>query len=218
MVARRRPSLEVCAVTSRGLVPGRGHLEVARAAVEGGASAVQLRAPELDDEHLLPLAETIAKVCAERGVLFIVNDRLDVAIAAGAGGVHLGQLDDPSGARPRLGDDRVLGISVGSPEEARRAELVGADYVGATVWSTSTKPEAIPVGLEGLRAICASTPLPVVGIGGVEARNAPDVIRAGAKGVAVVSAIGGAPSPAEATRLLRRAVGRAVRSVRGAGP
>ena len=193
-------------ITSSGLTPGRDHLSVGLAAVRGGATALQLRAPELGDEDLLRVATALAKGCAPRGVLFVVNDRVDVAGEAGADGVHLGQGDELEGARERIGPDRVLGVSVSSAEEARHAERAGADYVGVTVWSTRTKPEAAPQGLNGIRDVAGATALPVVGVGGIDASNAADVIGAGAAGVAVVSAVGAAPDPVEATRALVRAV------------
>jgi thiamine-phosphate pyrophosphorylase len=200
-----RRSLGVYVVTSSGLWPGRGHRDVALAAIEGGASAIQLRAPELQDDNLLPLATDLAVRCREAGVLFVVNDRLNVALASGADGVHLGQGDDLDRARARIGDG-VLGISVNDEVQARIAEVAGADYLGLTVWATPTKPEAMPYGLEGLRAIVEATALPVVGIGGITPANAGRVIAAGAAGVAVVSAVAGAEDPVGATKELAAAV------------
>jgi thiamine-phosphate pyrophosphorylase len=205
MTALDDGSLAVYVVTSSGLAPGRGHLDVAMAAIEGGATAVQLRAPELSDEKLRPLAADLAERCREAGVLFVVNDRVDVAARADAG-LHLGQDDDPSGARLRIGSGAVLGISVSSPELAVEAAHAGADYLGVTVWTTATKPEAAPVGLEGLRAVVEVTSLPVVAIGGIDADNASEALEAGAVGVAVVSAVGAAPDPVAATRRLVEAV------------
>jgi thiamine-phosphate pyrophosphorylase len=199
-------ALEVYVITSSGFVPGRGHLEIGLAAIEGGASAIQLRAPELADADLLPIAAELARRCGDAGVLFVVNDRVDVAAAVGAAGAHVGQADGPREARSRLTGEAVLGVSVSSPEEARAAELAGADYLGVTVWSTSTKPEATGLGLDGVREICSTSPLPVVGVGGISPRNAHDVIEAGATGVAVVSAVGAAPDPIAATRELAAAV------------
>jgi thiamine-phosphate pyrophosphorylase len=199
-------SLGVYVVTSGTLVEGRGHVDVARAAIRGGATAIQLRAPELRDSELEALATALAPECREAGVLFIVNDRPGVALASGAAGVHLGQGDDPRGARERIGPDLVLGISVADPAQAREAEFAGADYLGVTVWRTATKSGAEPKGLEGLRAVVAATPLPVVGIGGIHAGNAAEVLGAGAAGVAVVSSVAAAPDPETATRALRAVV------------
>jgi thiamine-phosphate pyrophosphorylase len=206
--------LRVHVITSSGLLPGRGHLEVAMAAVEGGADVVQLRAPELSDDELSALASKLARVCRDAGVLFLVNDRIDVAVAIRAGGAHVGQSDHPEPAREQLGPKGVLGISVATPEQAEAAEMAGADYLGVTVFATPTKPEAIPLGLDGLRAIVGATSLPVVAIGGIDASNARHVLAAGAAGVAVVSAVGAAADPVAATRELGEVV-RAHASVRG---
>lgn len=201
-------ALRVYVVTSGTLVPGRAHREIAAAAIAGGATAIQLRAPELDDVELLPIAREIVDVCRDAGVLCIVNDRVDVAVAAGADGVHVGQDDEPEAARAMLGPDRVLGISVRDADQARAAAAAGADYLGVTVWSTATKPEAVAGGLDGLSAVADASPLPVVGIGGIDATNAAEVIHAGAAGVAVISAVVGATEPVTATRALRDAVDR----------
>jgi thiamine-phosphate pyrophosphorylase len=198
-------SLGVYVVTSAG-VSGRSHEDIAAAAIEGGATALQLRAPELSDEQLVPIASRLAARCHEAGVLFVVNDRVDVARAIGADGVHLGQDDDPAGARERLGSRLVLGISVRSVDEARAGRAAGADYLGVTVWATATKPEADPRGIDGLREVVAASALPVVGIGGIAPANAADVLTAGAAGVAVISAVAAAPDPAAAVRELRRIV------------
>jgi thiamine-phosphate diphosphorylase len=205
-----RGSLAVYVVTSSDPASGRTHPDVAAAAIRGGATALQLRAPEMHDrpEALLPVAADIAVQCRDRGVLFIVNDLIEVALDGGAEGVHLGQDDELGGARARLGPDRVLGVSVGTPEQARTAEVLGADYLGVTVFSTATKREARPLGLDGLREIVEVTSLPVVGIGGIDASNAREVLSAGAAGVAVVSAVGASEDPVQATKELAAAVAR----------
>ena len=197
--------LSLYVVTSSGFVPGRGHREVALASLEGGATTIQLRAPELTGDPLLLLVRELADACGQAGVLFVVNDRVEVAAKAGAG-AHVGQRDDPTGAREALGPDAVLGISVATPEEARAAEAGDADYLGVTVWATSTKADAVPRGLDGLRAVVDATPLPVVGIGGITPRNAHEVLEAGAAGIAVVSAVGGVLDMVEAVRRLRAIV------------
>jgi len=194
--------LALCVVTSSGFVPGRGHREVTLAAIEGGATAIQLRAAELPDVRLLPLAEELAQICRSSGVLFVLNDRIEVAAMAGAG-AHVGQDDDPAGARATLGPDVVLGISVGTPDQARAAEAAGADYLGVTVWATPTKADAVPRGLDGLRAVVQTASVPVVAIGGINLQNAHEVLEAGAAGVAVVAAVGAAPDMAAAVRALR---------------
>ncbi len=211
-LGRPKLVLSVYVVTAAGLVPGRGHAEVAAGAIEGGANAVQLREPEHSDQELLPLARELAVRCRERGVLFIVDDRVELALACGAAGVHLGQGDPWRQARARLGPELVLGVSVEDAEQA--AAAAGADYLGVTVFASATKPKAVPLGLERVREISDATRLPVVGIGGIDASNARQVLDAGAAGVAVVSAVAAAPDPAAATRALVAAV----RGTTGARP
>jgi thiamine-phosphate pyrophosphorylase len=221
MPAKREPmggfspsALGLYVVTSGTL--GRSHREITEAAIEGGATAIQLRAPELEDDELLPLARDLAARCHEAQVLFLVNDRPWIAIASGADGVHLGQDDHPALARERLGPDRVVGVSVADVDEARTAAAAGADYLGVTVWRTATKADAIPRGLEMVGAIARSSGLPVVGIGGIDAGNAGDVLAAGALGVAVVSAVATAVDPIAATRELRSIVIRSLTPEEGA--
>jgi thiamine-phosphate pyrophosphorylase len=206
MFDRRR--LEVYVVTSATFGPGRDHRAVADAAIVGGATAIQLRAPELQDDELLAVATEIADACHRAGVLFIVNDRVQVSIASGADGVHVGQDDDRVGVRRRLGPARILGVSVDTLTHVQQAELAGADYLGVTVWATPTKPDAVPRGLEAFRDIAISTALPVVGIGGIFASNGTLVLDAGAAGLAVISAVAGAPDPIAATRELAGVVQR----------
>jgi thiamine-phosphate pyrophosphorylase len=189
---------------------GRSHRDVAMAALQGGAGAIQLRAPELPDDELLAVASGLAAACADAGALFVINDRPEIAAAVGAAGAHVGRADDPSAARRLLGPDRVLGMSVDGGSQAHEAEDLGADYLGVTVWSTPTKPEATPGGLALVRTISTRSTLPVVGIGGIDAANAPSVLDAGAAGVAVISAVAAAPDPIEATRELLRVVDRAL--------
>jgi thiamine-phosphate pyrophosphorylase len=139
-------------------------------------------------------------------VLFLVNDRVGVAVACDASGAHVGQDDDTHEARRLLGPERILGVSVTSAEQARAAEAAGADYLGVTVWETSTKPEAVAIGLEGVRAVAGATALPVVGIGGIDAGNARDVLAVGAAGIAVIGAVATAEDPTQAVRDLRASV------------
>jgi thiamine-phosphate pyrophosphorylase len=206
MARVERRALDVYVVTTGTLVSGRAHGELAAAAVAGGATAVQLRAPELDDERLMPLASALATMCGEAGVLFIVNDRVEVAIESGAAGAHVGQADDPGSARMRLGPERILGVSVGTVDEALAAQAIGADYLGVTVWGSPTKPDAVPVGIEGLRRIAGAADMPVVAIGGIDAETARAALAAGASGVAVISAVAAADDPMQAVRDLRASV------------
>lgn len=206
---KRNWDYSVYLVTDESLALGRPVEQVVCAAAGGGVTVVQLRDKQSSTRAFLDLTAKIRPVLHSRNIPLVINDRLDWAMACGADGVHFGQDDLPCrDARRIAGPDLVIGVSVGSPEEARAAEREGADYVAASpVWSTPTKPDAPPpVGLDGLRAIRAATRLPVVAIGGIHAGNAADVIRAGASGVAVVSAIMSAPDPAAAARALRRIV------------
>ena len=190
-------------LTSGTVGPGHGHRALAEAALRGGATAVQLRAPELPDRALLELAVELAELCRASGALFVVNDRLDVAVASEADGVHLGQSDGWADARERFGPDRILGVSVADGAQAQAAATMGADYVGVTVWSTSTKPQAQPRGPAGIRAVCQAVAIPAVGIGGIDRYNFAQVFQAGASGIAVISAVAGAVDPEAATRDLR---------------
>jgi len=199
-------ALDLYVVTTGTLASGPAHHEIAAAAVEGGATAVQLRAPELSDEELRPIASSLVDMCSEAGVLLLVNDRIDVAVGCGCDGAHVGQDDHPAVARARLGPERILGVSVRSVEEAQAAEAAGADYLGVTVWATATKPEAVPMGPEGLGDVARATALPVVGIGGIHAGNARDALAAGAAGIAVIGAVAAADDPVAAVRELRSLV------------
>jgi thiamine-phosphate pyrophosphorylase len=163
-------------------------IEVARAAVEGGATVVQLRVKGVETAELVTRARPFLELCRERGVTFIVNDDVDAAIELGADGVHLGQRDE---GRERAFDAGLLvGLSASTRREAAVAEYESASYIGAgPVWATPSKDDADPpTGLDGLREICMSVSIPVVAIGGVDASNAAECIRAGASGVAVIRA------------------------------
>jgi thiamine-phosphate diphosphorylase len=193
---------------------GRTHEEVARAAVAGGATALQLRDKRATGRELVLRARRLRDLARTEGVLFVVNDRVDVALAAEADGAHVGDDDLPvADARRLLGPGRVVGASAGTVEDALRAEREGADYLGVgPVFPTGTKPDAgAAIGVEGLRTIAQAVRIPVVGIGGITADNAEEVIRAGAAGVAVISAVADADDMVQATRRLREAVDRALR-------
>ncbi|MDH4197312.1 MAG: thiamine phosphate synthase [Candidatus Aminicenantes bacterium] len=196
---------DVSAAGSRDIVA------LVEAAVEGGVTAVQLRAKDLETRDLLDLARRLVERLAKRRVPLLVNDRVDVALASGAAGVHLGQDDlPPADARRLLGRGRIIGLSANTLREAQAAEAAGADYIGlGPVYATATKITALPIlGAEGLGGIRAKVKLPIIGIGGVNETNARPLVEAGASGVAVVSAIMDAPDPAAAARRLRQALGR----------
>lgn len=187
---------------------GRDLPALVEAAVDGGVTIVQLRAKSLDRGPFTELALAIAGRLASKGVPLLVNDRPEIAAACGAAGVHLGQGDRPAAeARRLLGPEATIGVSVNTPEEARRAERDGADYVGAgPAYATSTKLTDLAIlGPSGIGRIARSTRLPVVAIGGIGAFNAVGLGRAGARGIAVVSAILGAPDARLAAQELVRA-------------
>ena len=206
---KRQPDYSLCLVTDARLGGGRPLSDLVRAAVEGGVTLVQLREKDGSARSILAQAAALRALLAPRAVPLIVNDRLDLALAAGADGVHLGQGDLPCAVARRLaGPDFLLGVSVSSPAEAAQAESEGADYLGVSpVFDTPTKRDTpSATGLAGLRAIRAATRLPLVAIGGIHAGNAAEVIRAGADGVAVVSAIMAARDPRAAAHALAAAV------------
>jgi thiamine-phosphate pyrophosphorylase len=159
-------------------------LAAARAAVEGGATVVQLRRKGASTDELVEAGQGFA----ELGVLFVMNDDVEAALRLGANGVHLGREDDGAGRAVAAG--LLLGTSAASVAEALEGERQGAAYIGAgPVWATPSKPDADPaLGLDGLAEICRAVSIPVVAIGGVDASNAGDCIRAGALGVAVIRA------------------------------
>lgn len=184
-------------------------VETVLAAVEGGVTIVQLRDKEADDATLTEAARALKHRLAPLGVPLIVNDRVAVARAAGADGVHLGQSDgDPAIAREILGPEPLIGLSVTAPDQTDTVDPAVVDYVGlGPVFPTATKPDAAaPLGLDGFRTTRGSIDLPVIAIGGIDAANANSVIRAGADGLAVVSAICGAPDPRAAALALRQAI------------
>ena len=187
-----RSALRLYVVVDPEQSAGRAPMAVADAALEGGATAIQLRHRRATGRELCELGAALAARCASRGALFVVNDRVDVALACGADGVHLGQ-DDLPAARARAvgGAGLVIGVSAATPAEARRAERDAADYLGVgSVYGTDSKPDAgAPITCGGLAEVVRASTLPVVGIGGIRADRAAQVLEAGAVGVAVISAV-----------------------------
>lgn len=200
--------LLLCVITDPGLA-GRDHLAIATAALAGGADMVQLRDKSGDLRALLPQARAIQALCRTHGAIFIVNDRLDLALAAGADGAHVGQEDlPPEAARRLLGPGRILGVSTHDRKQAEAARALGADYIGfGPIFPTGTKDTGYsPRGLEGLREVRAAVPLPILAIGGITLETAADVIAAGATAPAVISAIVAAPDIAAAATAFRARV------------
>lgn len=193
-------------ITDEGVGHGLSHARIAQRAVAGGADVIQLRDKRLSGRDLLTAASAIREITYDAGALFIVNDRLDVALAAGADGVHLGESDLPIEHARRIAPPGfVIGASVGSVAAAVRASAAGADYVALSpTFPTTSKDNAGPGhGLSMLSALRSAVSLPLVAIGGINPENVGDVIAAGADGVAVISAVVGQEDITGAARDLR---------------
>jgi thiamine-phosphate pyrophosphorylase len=196
-------------LTDHGLSRGRDLLTVAKAALDGGATVLQLRNKTASTRTLVEEGVALRALTRERGALLIVNDRIDVALAVDADGAHVGQDDMPTAlARQLLGPERILGVSAGNLEEAAEAVLAGADYLGVgPIYATGSKADAGPaVGTALLQELATRYSLPLVAIGGISAENVSVVIRAGATGVAVISAVVSANDIAGATWHLLAAI------------
>ncbi len=201
--------LSVYLVTDRELCGTRGVVETVRQSIAAGATMVQLRDPVAKTRSLVEQARALVALLRPAGIPFIVNDRVDVAMAAGADGVHLGQSDmSVADARGLMGPGPLLGLSITALADLATSDLAGVDYLGVgPVFTTATKADAAPaMGLDGLAAVRAASDLPIVAIGGIDHTNTAEVIAAGADGVAVVSAICTAPDAGAATRGLAEIV------------
>jgi len=185
---------------------GRDLAPIIEAAVRGGVTVIQIRAKNRSFKDFVDLGRRAAAVLKKLGVPLLINDRVDVALACRAEGVHLGQEDVPPAlARRALAEGTVIGVSANTPEEAHEAERQGADYIGAgPVFATASKATDLPIiGPEGVRRIKAAIRIPVVAIGGITEGNARELRAAGADGIAVISAILGAADPETAARRLK---------------
>jgi thiamine-phosphate pyrophosphorylase len=187
---------------------GRSHVEVAGQAIEGGAMVIQLRDKEHGKRELLSIAQALRDLCTRNGVLFIVNDHIDIAIAVDADGVHIGREDLPVGVvRRLLPIDKILGCSAHTVDEAIAAQSEGADYIAVgAVFPSPTKPDAESVGTVRVKKIKEMVSIPVVAIGGVNEKNAGEVFAAGADAVAVISAISNDADVAAASRRIAGAI------------
>jgi thiamine-phosphate pyrophosphorylase len=195
------PRRFLCVITDESLCP----VELAGMALDGGARMVQLRRKTASGLELYEWAVRIQELCRQREAIFIVNDRVDIALAMHADGVHLGQDDLPaSAARSLLGPDALIGVSVANTAEAEKARRDGADYIGAGhIFPTFSKEKTTPpLGTSPIRDIGKAAGLPVVAIGGIGADNVQEVMKAGASGIAVISAVSGANDPVAAARFL----------------
>ena len=188
---KAQPDYSIYLVTDDGCLQGRALIDCVREALEGGVTLVQYRAKTASSAEMYNEALQLKALCDSFNVPLIINDRLDIAMAVGAAGVHLGQDDLPcAAARKLLGEDYIIGVSAHNPAEARAALLCGADYLGCgAVFGTATKADVQKLGTDGLAAICKAKGLPVVGIGGVTADNYREVRAAGADGADIVSGI-----------------------------
>lgn len=202
----QREALRLYAVTDRAWAADEAALlGQVEAAVRGGAGMVQLREKNLDRDAFLAEARRFAALCRRLGAVSIINDSPEIALASGADGVHVGQEDLEAGrARALLGPDKIIGVSAHSPEEARRAQAAGADYLGCgAAFSTGTKADARPISKETIRAVTAAVDIPVVAIGGVGRENILELRGLGLSGVAVVSGLFAQADVEAAARELR---------------
>jgi thiamine-phosphate pyrophosphorylase len=190
------------AVVDSDCLRGRNIIEITEQVLAGGVKLVQLRDKNSGKKELLELSLALKKLCSDNDALLIINDHLDIALASNADGLHVGQADLPvKEARSLMPIDKLIGCSVTSIEEARKARDDGADYLGCgAIYATSTKPDCLVVGLDALREIKKAVDLPLVAIGGINIDNLPDIFAAGADAAAVISAVALARSPEAAAR------------------
>ncbi len=193
-------------VTDRQIIGNRSLIEIVTAAIQGGVSIVQVREKDCSTREFIELARELMLILRPRGIPLIINDRVDVALAAGCDGVHIGQSDMPyPDARRIMGPDAIIGLSVENMEQVAQADAWDVDYLGVSpVFDTPTKTDTAPAwGLEGLHKIRSYSRHPLIAIGGLNAGNVADVIKNGAHGIALVSAIMGATDPESAAREIR---------------
>lgn len=194
-------------VTARGDMPLEKFFKIILEAVNGGVTAIQLREKYASNFEMLKIAKELLRLLRPRRIPLIINDRIEVALEAGADGVHLGQSDHTSKqARALLGQHAIIGLSVETLDQAKKALAEDVEYIAVSpVFTTSSKMDcASPSGVDGLKEICLISHLPVVGIGGINSENMNAVFQAGASGIAVVSSIFHAACPKQAASLLRR--------------
>jgi thiamine-phosphate pyrophosphorylase len=198
--------LKLYLCTDRRLSLGRPLIKTVEEAIAGGVTMVQLREKDISSREFFHLALEILKVTRAHHIPLIINDRLDIALAAGAEGVHLGQDDLPCSEARRIGGrDLIIGVSAHTSAEALLAEKDGADYLGAgAVFPTGSKADVSAlIGVEGLKSIAEAVKIPVIGIGGIGPKNAGAVMKTGAAGIAVISAILSQPDIREAAAALK---------------
>lgn len=206
VLMKAQPDYSIYLVTDDGCLQGRALIDCVREALEGGVTLVQYRAKTASSAEMYAEALQLKALCDSFNVPLIINDRLDIAMAVGSAGVHLGQDDLPcAAARKILGEDYIIGVSAHNPAEAKAALQSGADYLGCgAVFGTATKADVQKLGTDGLAAICKAKGLPVVGIGGVTADNYREVRAAGADGAAIVSGILAQPDISATVRAIAK--------------
>lgn len=209
-----KESLLLYAVTDRHWLNGRTLIDQVREAIDGGATFIQLREKELDEERFEQEAREIGALCRERHIPFVLDDNVMLAKKVGADGVHVGQSDMEAGnVRALIGPDRILGVSAQTVEQAIRAEQAGADYLGVgAVFPTGSKDDATEVSYDTVKAIVEAVSIPVIAIGGITKDNVGELSGTGIAGVAVISAIFAKEDIPEATAELKTAVERMVHS------
>ena len=200
-----KKDLLLYAVTDRHWLNGRTLYSQVEEALKGGATFIQLREKELDEEHFLEEAKEIKELCKKYQVPFVINDNVDIALAMDADGVHVGQSDMEAGAvREKLGPDKIIGVSAQTVEQALLAEQKGADYLGVgAVFPTGSKDDAVEVSHETLKAICEAVKIPVIAIGGISTGNVMELSGSGICGIAVISAIFAKPDIEAAAKELK---------------
>ncbi|MGN8809587.1 thiamine phosphate synthase [Absicoccus porci] len=199
--------LELYAVTDRHWLGNQTLFDQVKEALDGGATCIQLREKQLDEENFLKEAIEIQKLCKEYHVPFIVNDNVDIAKTMHADGIHVGQSDmEALDVRKALGNDVILGVSAQTVEQAKKAEAHGADYLGVgAVFPTGSKDDADDVSHETLKAICEAVSIPVIAIGGITQDNVKELAGSGIVGIAVISAIFAQKDITQATKDLKQA-------------
>ena len=203
-----KENLLLYAVPDRHWLDGRTLKEVVLESLEGGVTMLQLREKHLDEAHFLEEAKELQMLCRSWHVPFLINDNVEIALAMNADGIHVGQSDMAAGdVRKKLGDDKIIGVSAQTVEQALLAEKAGADYLGVgAVFPTSSKDDANEVTYETLKAICSAVSIPVVAIGGITQENVHQLAGSGICGAAVISAIYAKPDIKKAAAELKKAV------------
>ena len=202
---KQKPNYRLYLVTDAEICPRENLLDVCEKAIDGGVSIIQLREKDISSREFYNEAAALKTLCTAKNVPLIINDRLDIALAVDADGIHIGQSDMPlAAARRILGSGKIIGVSAGNVSEALDAEHGGADYLGVgAVFPTGTKKDAENIGIDMLKQVTAAASIPIVGIGGINHENINLLRGSGIDGVAVVSCIMGSKDPYSAAETLR---------------